>query len=158
MGLGKTLSLIALIATASRYHQLQSRRVLILCPKSTVYNWVDEVIKWVGKTVPITLNFFEDNMTIDQKIERMELWYQKAWQQCSILFLGYESFRNLTILEKSALATNKKVMKNLDEYQQKIDKYLIDGPQLCVLDEGHIIKNLKCKGLSINDVTVKIDF
>lgn len=36
MGLGKTLQLIALIHTITRYPELQTKRILVICPKTTV--------------------------------------------------------------------------------------------------------------------------
>ena len=48
MGLGKTLQLIALLHTLIRYPQLKTSRVLVICPKSTVMNWSEEIQKWVG--------------------------------------------------------------------------------------------------------------
>lgn len=143
MGLGKTLSVISLIATAARFPQLNCKRVLIICPKSTVLNWVDEFFRWIENIFPISLFFFEESWTFDQKVDALENWYRSAWRKCSIMFLGYEAFRNLVLLNKSRLASNKNVMENCAEYQRRIDNCLIDGTELVVLDEGHMIKNMK---------------
>jgi hypothetical protein len=51
-------------------------------------------------------------------------------------------FRNLVLLHKSPLAKNRKHRKFLPEYQARIDKCLVDGVELIVLDEGHKIKNV----------------
>lgn len=48
MGLGKTLQLIALLHTVTRYPQLKTKKVLVICPKSTVMNWGDEIKRWLG--------------------------------------------------------------------------------------------------------------
>lgn len=48
MGLGKTLQLIALLHTLIRYAQLKTNKILVICPKSTVMNWADEIQRWLG--------------------------------------------------------------------------------------------------------------
>ncbi|XP_030246481.1 transcriptional regulator ATRX-like [Drosophila navojoa] len=48
MGLGKTLQLIALLHTVISYKELNTTKVLVLCPKSTVMNWADEMQRWLG--------------------------------------------------------------------------------------------------------------
>lgn len=48
MGLGKTLQLIALLHTVISYKELKTTKILVLCPKSTVMNWADEIIRWLG--------------------------------------------------------------------------------------------------------------
>lgn len=47
MGLGKTLQLIALLHTVISYKELKTSKVLVLCPKSTVMNWADEILRWL---------------------------------------------------------------------------------------------------------------
>lgn len=48
MGLGKTLQLISLLHTVIQYPELKTNRILVLCPKSTVMNWVEEIERWLG--------------------------------------------------------------------------------------------------------------
>lgn len=50
MGLGKTLQLIALLHTAISYPQLGTNNILVLCPKSTIFNWKSEIEKWLRVT------------------------------------------------------------------------------------------------------------
>lgn len=47
MGLGKTLQLIGLLHTAITYPQLGTNKMLIICPKSTVFNWIAEMERWL---------------------------------------------------------------------------------------------------------------
>ena len=49
MGLGKTLQLITLLHTVICYPQLKTNKVLVICPKSTVMNWKDEIERWLGQ-------------------------------------------------------------------------------------------------------------
>lgn len=48
MGLGKTLQLITLLHTVISYPQLKTDKVLVICPKSTVMNWKDEIERWLS--------------------------------------------------------------------------------------------------------------
>lgn len=48
MGLGKTLQLISLLHTVISYPQLKTNKVLVICPKSTVLNWKEEIERWMG--------------------------------------------------------------------------------------------------------------
>lgn len=48
MGLGKTLQLIALLHTLIRHTQLKTNKILVICPKSTVMNWAEEIERWLG--------------------------------------------------------------------------------------------------------------
>lgn len=50
MGLGKTLQVLAFLSSYD-YDQ----PVLIVCPKSLVYNWRNEIQKWLGKDTPIEI-------------------------------------------------------------------------------------------------------
>lgn len=64
MGLGKTLQLIAVLHTLIRYPQLKTNRILVVCPKSTVMNWSEEIKRWLGpiRTGPkLKVLFFPDN-------------------------------------------------------------------------------------------------
>lgn len=49
MGLGKTLQLISLLHTVISYPQLKTNRILVICPKSTVMNWKEEIERWIGQ-------------------------------------------------------------------------------------------------------------
>lgn len=48
MGLGKTLQLITLLHTVICFPQLKTDKVLVICPKSTVMNWKEEIERWLG--------------------------------------------------------------------------------------------------------------
>lgn len=64
MGLGKTLQLIALLHTVINYPQLKTSKVLVICPKSTVMNWKEEIEKWLSpirNTRKLKLYHFPDS-------------------------------------------------------------------------------------------------
>lgn len=46
------VQLIALLHTAISYKELKTSKVLVLCPKSTVMNWADEIERWLGPLKP----------------------------------------------------------------------------------------------------------
>lgn len=39
--------LIGLLHTVIHYPQLKTNKVLVICPKSTVMNWSDEIERWL---------------------------------------------------------------------------------------------------------------
>lgn len=48
MGLGKTLQLITLLHTLISYpDKLKTKKVIVICPKSTIMNWFEEFKKWL---------------------------------------------------------------------------------------------------------------
>lgn len=47
MGLGKTLQIVALFHTLTSYKELKTTKILVLCPKSTVMNWNEEIFNWL---------------------------------------------------------------------------------------------------------------
>lgn len=60
MGLGKTLQVITLIHTLiTNYAKTKVRTVLVVCPLSTVLNWVNEFKKWLDDLEGEQINVFE---------------------------------------------------------------------------------------------------
>lgn len=49
MGLGKTMQAVVLIYTAIQHAILNTNRILVVCPKSVVLNWVSEINKWTNE-------------------------------------------------------------------------------------------------------------
>ncbi|CAH0590437.1 unnamed protein product [Chrysodeixis includens] len=132
MGLGKTLQVLALLHTVLTHPRVGIKRVLVVCPLSTVLNWVDEIHKWIG---PVTnkIKVFELSK-LKKTYERayqLEDWYNGG----GIFIIGYELFRSLSTLDPF-----------LDDIRptiiNKIRTALLDpGPDIIVCDEGHLLKN-----------------
>ncbi|KAF3425464.1 hypothetical protein E2986_03490 [Frieseomelitta varia] len=128
MGLGKSLQVIALVHTLLTY-ETGIKTVMIVCPLSTVLNWVNEFATWL-KDIDDDIEIYE--MTkLKKNIERR--FQLESWQKSGGVFIiGYEMFRNLS-------GANKKMRKNMKE---AVLQYLIDpGPDVIVCDEGHLLKN-----------------
>ncbi|CAH1707995.1 unnamed protein product [Chironomus riparius] len=144
MGLGKTLQLIALLHTVTRYPELHTKRILIICPKSTIHNWVEEFRKWLNglDNKPVVI-YLEDNLRIEKRIDKLREWFES--KRPSVFLINYESFRILANWsgshKRSKIALPEETTK---KYKQQISKYLLNpGPHIAICDEGHIIKNQK---------------
>lgn len=151
MGLGKTLQLIALLHTVIRYSQLKTNRVLVICPKSTVMNWSEEIKRWLSpiknESHPLKVFFLPDNSDIHEKCNILRDWHKSGTKnnhKSGCLLIGYEAFR--TLVNK---ASNKKQHQNLtarqlEEIGKIVEETLLSpGADLIICDEGHIIKNKK---------------
>ncbi|KAI8432367.1 hypothetical protein MSG28_004774 [Choristoneura fumiferana] len=135
MGLGKTLQVVSLTHTLLTHGSLTGvRRVLVVCPLSTVLNWVNEFTMWLKHAVTdYEVDVFELSRH-KQNSERS--WQLQQWVECGgVCVLGYEMFRNLSA------DNNKKFKKKMLKTFQEA---LVDpGPDLVVCDEGHLLKNEK---------------
>lgn len=110
--------MIALIHTlVTNEEETGIRKVLVVCPLSTVLNWVAEFKKWLPED---EIEVFE-LVSSKQNMERM---YQvKEWDRVGgALVLGYDMFRNLTN------PTNK-----------RLSKRLRNTFQTCLVDPGKFI-------------------
>lgn len=135
MGLGKTLQVITLCHTLlSNSDRTNVNRILVVCPLSTVLNWVNEFkiwLKFVEKNDDLEIyeiSKFKQNVDRANKI--ME-WHNDG----GVMILGYEMFRNLTN------DTGTKLKKKI---KQSLQTSLVEpGPDLIICDEGHLLKNEK---------------
>ncbi|XP_041451577.1 transcriptional regulator ATRX homolog [Drosophila obscura] len=146
MGLGKTLQLIALLHTVISYKELNTTKVLVLCPKSTVMNWADEFQYWLS---PLNIKshlkvfIFPDSSDIAEKLLVLEEWSLSSANRAGCLLVGYEAFRTLVFYHSYKYRGNVTSSK-LENVRDKVHKYLLQpGADLVVCDEGHIIKNSK---------------
>ncbi|XP_017857412.1 PREDICTED: transcriptional regulator ATRX homolog isoform X1 [Drosophila arizonae] len=146
MGLGKTLQLIALLHTVISYKELNTTKILVLCPKSTVMNWADELQRWLGplkSSTHIKVFVFPDSSDISDKLRVLEEWSLSSAKRAGCLLVGYEAFRTLVFYHKYKNRGNLSSTK-LESIREKVNKYLLQpGADLVVCDEGHIIKNSK---------------
>ncbi|XP_050068109.1 transcriptional regulator ATRX homolog [Anopheles maculipalpis] len=146
MGLGKSLQVVTLTHTLLANADLTGvERILIVCPLSTVLNWVNEFYMWMkhvkkGTEVEVyEISKYKDNVTRANKL--ME-WHNEG----GVMIMGYDMFRNLA--NPTATRIRKKV-------RESLQTSLIDpGPELIVCDEGHLLKNEKTSlSQAVNRIT-----
>lgn len=135
MGLGKTLQVITLVHTLLKNSDKTGvNRVLVVCPLSTVLNWVNEFNIWLKDIDGMEDIYVYDITKLKQNVDRanklME-WHNDG----GIMILSYDMFRNLT--NDTGARLRKKV-------KESLQTSLVDpGPDLVVCDEGHLLKNEK---------------
>jgi len=108
------------------------KRMLVVCPLNTVRNWEAEFKKWLTHADdPPEISLLSDNISNnDKRAEILENWYDTS----GVLIIGYTLYR---ILSQSTNIKKKRL-------KETFRKCLVDpGPDICVCDEGHIIKNEK---------------
>ncbi|CAB3255914.1 unnamed protein product [Arctia plantaginis] len=135
MGLGKTLQVISLTHTLLIHGKLTGvNRVLVVCPLSTVLNWVNEFRMWLKHAETefevdvYELSRYKQN---SERAFQLQQWFEGG----GVCVLGYEMFRNLSA------DNNKKFKKKmLKSFQESLVE---PGPDLVVCDEGHLLKNEK---------------
>uniref|UniRef100_A0A182MKD1 Transcriptional regulator ATRX n=1 Tax=Anopheles culicifacies TaxID=139723 RepID=A0A182MKD1_9DIPT len=152
MGLGKTLQMISLLHTVMRYPQLMTNRVLVICPKSTVMNWKEEIARWQGTIntgYQMRVYCFPDVCTQNDKISVLKRWYSCKSPNCGVMLIGYEAFRALINYERRKGSERMRSTK-----LELIKEYLLrPGADLVICDEGHQIKN---KRSAISEAVSKI--
>lgn len=100
MGLGKTLQVISLSHTLLLNEKKTGVcKVLVVCPLSTVLNWVAEFKKWLPS---------EDDFEVFELVsfkQNYERHHQvKEWLRCGgVLIIGYDMFRNITNMANKRL-------------------------------------------------------
>ncbi|XP_010535836.1 PREDICTED: SNF2 domain-containing protein CLASSY 2-like isoform X2 [Tarenaya hassleriana] len=155
-GAGKTFLIIAFLASYLKL--FPGKRPLVLAPKTTLYTWYKEFIKWeipvpvhlihgrrtycVLKQNPIPIKGFpkpsQDVMHVLDCLDKIQKWHSNP----SVLVMGYSSFQTL-MREDSKLAHRK--------YMAKV---LRESPGLLVLDEGHNPRSTKSR---LRKALMKVD-
>ncbi|XP_020799544.1 transcriptional regulator ATRX-like isoform X2 [Drosophila serrata] len=146
MGLGKTLQLITLLHTVISYEELNTYKIMVLCPKSTVMNWADEFHRWLSplkSNKNIKVFIFPDASDISEKLRVLKEWSLSSKEKAGCLLLGYEAFRALVFYHSYKYKGSGTTSKS-ENIRDKVKKYLLQpGADIVVCDEGHIIKNSK---------------
>lgn len=127
MGIGKTLQIITIIYTILCHTKINIKTFLIICPPGLIYNWMDEIYKWL-KDIDMDEIVKVFDLPKTQKlynISNIATWKSKG----GILILSYENFKSLVNCKQSDL-------------REAFCHTLINpGPDVVILDEGHYIKN-----------------
>ncbi|KAG8380895.1 hypothetical protein BUALT_Bualt06G0064300 [Buddleja alternifolia] len=147
-GAGKTLLIIAFLVSYLKL--FPGSRPLVLAPKTTLYTWYKEIIKW---KVPIPVYQIHGGQTYKGEVlkQRMKLSpglprnqdvmhvldclekMQKWLSHPSILLMGYTSF--LTLTREDSHYAHRKYMAQL----------LKQCPGILILDEGHNPRSTKSR-------------
>lgn len=146
-GAGKTFLIIAFVVSYLKL--FPGKRPLVLAPKTTLYTWYKEFIKW---KIPIpvylihgrrTYRVFrnksvtytrgpkptDDVMHVLDCLEKIQKWHA----QPSVLVMGYTSF--LTLMREDSKFVHRRFMAQV----------LRESPGLLVLDEGHNPRSTKSR-------------
>ncbi|EOY17662.1 Chromatin remodeling complex subunit isoform 1 [Theobroma cacao] len=155
-GAGKTLLIIAFLTSYLKL--FPGKRPLVLAPKTTLYTWYKEFIKW---EIPIPVHLIhgrrtyrvfkkqsvrlhgapkpsQDVMHVLDCLEKIQKWHA----QPSVLVMGYTSF--LTLMREDSKFEHRKFMA----------KVLRESPGLLVLDEGHNPRSTKSR---LRKVLMKVE-
>lgn len=135
MGLGKTLQVVTLAHTLlANSEETGVERILVVCPLSTVLNWVNEFRIWMKHVKKGTeVEVFEISKYKNNVVRANQLmeWHNEG----GVMILGYDMFRNLS--NQTTGRIRKKV-------RESLRTSLIDpGPDMIICDEGHLLKNEK---------------
>ncbi|RDX67244.1 SNF2 domain-containing protein CLASSY 2, partial [Mucuna pruriens] len=147
-GAGKTFLIIAFLVSYLKL--FPGKRPLVLAPKTTLYTWYKEFIKW---DIPIPVYLIHGRRTyrvFKQKsmlvipgvpkptddvkhvldcLEKIQKWHSHP----SVLIMGYTSF--LTLMREDSKFAHRKYMA----------KVLRESPGIMVLDEGHNPRSTKSR-------------
>lgn len=108
-------------------------KILVICPLSTVLNWVNEFRMWLKECAEnkyIEIYEISKYKLNRERVNKINEWHTDG----GILIMGYDMFRNLS----SETGKLKK------RERESLQTSLIDpGPDLVVCDEGHLLKNSK---------------
>lgn len=155
-GAGKTFLIIAFLVSYLKL--FPGKRPLVLAPKTTLYTWHKEFIKW---KIPIPVHLIhgrrsyriikqktvkfqgvprpsQDVMHVLDCLEKIHKWHAEP----SVLVMGYTSF--LTLMREDAKFAHRKYMA----------KVLRESPGLLVLDEGHNPRSTKSR---LRKVLMKVE-
>ncbi|KAK9063338.1 hypothetical protein SSX86_017208 [Deinandra increscens subsp. villosa] len=161
-GAGKTLLIISFLESYLKL--FPGSRPLVLAPKTTLYTWYKEIIKW---KIPIPVYQIHGGQTYREEVLRNKLKLapglprnqdvmhvldclekiQKWLTTPSVLLMGYTSFLTLT-REDSNYA-----------HRQYMAKVLRQCPGILILDEGHNPRSTKSrlrKGLMKVDTPLRV--
>ncbi|CAK7325930.1 unnamed protein product [Dovyalis caffra] len=156
-GAGKTFLIIAFLVSYLKL--FPGKRPLVLAPKTTLYTWYKEFIKWeipvpvhlihgtrssrVFRQTPVALRGSgtrpsRDVVHILDCLEKMQKWHA----QPSVLVMGYTSF--LTLMREDSKYNHRKYMARV----------LRESPGMLVLDEGHNPRSTKSR---LRKVLMKVE-
>lgn len=153
MGLGKTMQTIILLIAVTEAAQSddptvsnqlpknlrpievirreRSLRILVLCPPSLLDNWRREIGQWAN-------DILGDVYTIEAANKSAQMDILRSWHDYGgVLLMGYALFGRRI---NRAKAEEKSGVKEI--HGDKLDEFLLRGPEILVADEAHNVKNI----------------
>uniref|UniRef100_A0A2N9GS55 Helicase ATP-binding domain-containing protein n=1 Tax=Fagus sylvatica TaxID=28930 RepID=A0A2N9GS55_FAGSY len=155
-GAGKTFLIISFLVSYLKL--FPGKRPLVLAPKTTLYTWYKEFIKWEipipvylihgrrtyrvfkqkSPSVPGVPKPTDDVMHVLDCLEKIQKWHAHP----SVLVMGYTSF--LTLMREDSKFAHRRYMA----------KVLRESPGILVLDEGHNPRSTKSR---LRKVLMKVE-
>lgn len=102
---------------------------MVVCPLSTVLNWVNEFKIWLPGDLELEVYELASLKSNDLRVYTLRNWMENG----GVLIMGYDMYRNLS---------NENSKKIKAKAREVFQRSLVDpGPDLVVCDEGHMLKN-----------------
>lgn len=123
MGLGKSFQIVTFIYMLHLVKRFKN--FLIVCPKTVLLNWSQEIEKWIPrqKLVEVNMTHFVLDQNIEKRAQQLRDWVTLG----GIMITSYDCIRiSCTGLEPAKIEFRNSLMRNVD---------------LCIFDEAHIMKN-----------------
>ena len=122
MGLGKTAQIVIFLQLLFR--QKHVSKALIITPKSTLYNWDNEINKWNINRSSHTVHCLSSKLSRSDKLQMLSEWYDTS--EDAILVTSYSQY--VTMVNWDVGHRVEIMLRN-------------PGPDIVILDEGHALKN-----------------
>lgn len=107
---------------------LREPKTLVLCPPGLIDNWMDELLTWAPPGALGQLRKVDASLKQPDRFMNITKWFNDG----GVLVMGYQMFRNII--------TNIGNKLNTDEHS-RLEKELLQGPNLVIADEAHTMKN-----------------
>ncbi|KAF7489581.1 Transcriptional regulator ATRX -like protein [Sarcoptes scabiei] len=137
MGLGKTLQVVAFLHTIMNNEDIKTviRRVLIVVPLNVAKNWAAEFQKWFEECDIESRIYIYEIIKTKSLHERSQ--FLKRWNKTGGICIITINLFSQMIAGRRSKSKNYSILPMIKEY-------LIDpGPEMVIIDEGHLLKNDK---------------
>ncbi|PLB43170.1 hypothetical protein P170DRAFT_418954 [Aspergillus steynii IBT 23096] len=148
MGLGKTMQVVSLLATISATASsndpnisqqvpscFKESKTLVVSPASLVENWYEEFIMWSPPNSSIgPLRKITSSSPPHERLQTLAEWDAEG----GVLILSYHIFRAWIVNKKTGRGDKPPLS---DEHHQRVQTMLLEGPDIVVADEAHMMKN-----------------
>src|SRR5436190_1023387 len=142
----RSISLLVTIANAAAStdsrvrsqvpERLRKSRALVICPSALIENWWEEFLMWTPQEPSTWKNLGPvrklTTVKLGERLQELSSWYKEG----GVLIISYNIFKAY-VLNKPT-----KSRPGLDEeLHGTVRKQLLEGPNIIVADEAHMMKN-----------------